>query len=167
MINSDLLIGIGIVLASALVLHLKSHVKFIAMGAFIGLVLAEFIALPVQQFSTKQVAWFGSDGGIAFIKLTLLLLPAAILGLNHTVDKRKIGLGRTVVTVVSSLLFLLANILVFLPPNWRDSLRESSTIAFELIAFRTWLVVIMALVIVVDSFHHKATLQKLRKKSKP
>jgi hypothetical protein len=165
-VSTDLAITLGIVAVAALILHLKSHVKFIAMGAFIGLVLAETVGAPFQEYLSSRVGLFSDPDTVSIIQLFLLVVPAFLLGINHAGDKKRLGLGRTVATVVSTTLFLLANILAYLPAAARDELVERSTLAQQLEVYRIWLIVLAAVVIMADSFHHKRLLQAKKKSKK-
>lgn len=163
--NVDLIVSIAIIALSALVLHLKSHVKFIALGLFVGLVLAETAAVPLFEYVAPRFAWLNQTYTINIFQLLLLLIPTIILGINHTVDKKGFGPVKTVLYVVLTTLFLLSASLSFLPNTAIQAINNHSLIAFQLVHFRNLLVVAVALLLVADSFHHK---QKalLKKKSK-
>lgn len=162
--NTDFLIAVGAIVLAALVLHWKSHVKFIAIGGFIGLVLAETVSLPLQTFLAKRWEFFGSDMAISVIQISLLMIPAVLLGLNHSVDKRRLGLGRTIITVVITTLFVFTNVLAFLPIEWQQRVVDSSVVGLQLQELRGWIIVGMAALIIVDSFHHNRVLKANKNK---
>lgn len=162
--NTDFLIAIGAIIVAALVLHWKSHVKFIAIGGFIGLVLAETVSLPLQTFLARRWEFFGSDTATSAIQISLLLIPAVLLGLNHTVDKRRLGIGRTIITVIITTLFIFTNILAFLPVQWQQKVVDSSVVGLQLQQLRGWIIVAMAVLIIIDSFHHKQVLKADKKR---
>ena len=153
--NADWIVSLAIIGVSALILHIKSHVKFIALGLFVGLVLAETLSLPLYEYLAPRFMWLNRPFTLNIFQLTLLLVPTIILGINHAVDKKRFGLIKTVIYVVITTLFLLASILSFLPGDVIQKIQSRSLIAFELVYFRNWLVVLTAIVVVVDSFHHK------------
>lgn len=161
--STDLLVSLIIILVSALILHLKSHVKFIALGLFIGLVLAETLGGGLHEWVIARWPDFDSQVALSTVKLSLLLIPALILGINHTVDKHgKWGFLRTIVFVAVTTMFLLTSTVSLLPPDLRQEIAVRSIIAAQFLYFQRALVVGVAVLIVFDSFHHKAAIKKLR-----
>lgn len=158
-ISSDLTASLVIVLVSALILHVKSHVKFIALGLFIGLVLAEAIGGTVTDALTSRLA-LDPTTTLSVVQISLLALPALILGHNHTVDKQKWGFLRTVTFVAITTLFLLSSVISFLPLELKTEIIERSIIAAQLQYFRSFLLVAVAILAVYDSFHHRRSAKK-------
>jgi hypothetical protein len=161
--NTDLIISLAVVGVSALVLHFKSHLKFIALGLFVGLVAAQNLGLPLYEYLAPRFGFFSRPGSLNGLQLLLLLIPAVILGINHSVDKKRSKLLNTVFWVAITTLFLLANILVLLPLEWQQSLIDHSVIALQLKHFHLWLTVLMAILIVFESFQHKKKVLKEKK----
>lgn len=153
--NVDFLVSLGIIAISGIILHFKSHAKFISLGLFVGLVVAETVAVPLFEFLAGRFGYLNSPATTTAIQLLLLLIPALVLGVNHAVDKRRMGPLKTIAYAALATLFLMASILSFLPNGWVQFIQSRSLIAFELVHFRNWLMVLVAILIVVDSFHHK------------
>src|SRR3990167_1371124 len=151
--NIDFAVSLGVVAVSGLILHFKSHVKFISLGLFVGLVLAETVAVQIYEFLAGSFASLNNAATTTTIQLLLLLLPTFVLGINHAVDKRRMGPLKSTAYIALATLFLMSTVLSFLPKNWVQSIQARSLIAFELVHFRVWLMVLVALLIVVDSFH--------------
>lgn len=163
--NIDLIVSLGVLASIALILHLKSHVKFIALGAYVGLVLGSTVAEPLFEYLAPRYNFFDRPGAVNSIQLILLLLPTIILGFNHSVDKRQLGLIKSIVLSIVITFFLLSNVLAFLPSDWVQIIQDKSLIAFQLLNLRLWLMVITAALIVIDSFSYKK-IAGLGKKSK-
>lgn len=153
--SSDFITALGILGVSALILHLKSHVKFITLGLFVGIVLAETVAIPLDNFLSENTNMFSRESMINTLQLLLLLLPTLILGFNHTVDKKRLTLAKTVAYSSVTTLLLIASILKYLPQNLQLAATDNSIIAWQLLNFHTWLLVLGAVIVVVDSFRHK------------
>ena len=153
--NIDFVVSLAIIAISALILHFKSHVKFISLGLFVGLVLSETVSLPIFEWLAESFGSLNSPAVTTIIQLLLLLIPTFILGINHTVDKRRMGPLKSTAYIALATLFLMSSVLSYLPKDWVQLIQSRSLIAFELVHFRTWLMVLVAILIVVDSFHHK------------
>lgn len=162
--NIDFVVSLAVVAISGLILHFKSHVKFISLGLFVGLVLAETIATSVFGFVAARFSVLNTPATTTTIQLLLLLIPTIVLGVNHAVDKRRMGPLKTTAYVALATLFLMASVLSFLPDQWVQSIQTRSLIAFELVHFRIWLMVLVAILIIADSFHHKQVGGVKRKK---
>ena len=154
-ISIDIIITLSTMGVVALILHWNSHVKYIGLGQFVGLVLAQTVATPLYEFLSPKFEWFNSLNAVNFMQLALLLIPTIILGINHTPDKRRMNPVKFVAYVSTVTLSLLANILAYIPDEWRQYLIERSFIALQLYYYRVWLLVAMAIVIIIDSFAHK------------
>ncbi len=164
--NIDFVASIAILGLSALLLHLKSHIKFIAFGLFVGLVLAQTAAVPLYEYLAPRFSIFNHPPAINVLQFGLLLLPTLILGFNHSVDKKGFGLIKTILYVTFTTLGLLACLVSFLPVSAIQTIQSHSLVAFELVHYRNPLVVIVAILLVVDSFHHrqKSLIRKSKKK---
>ncbi|MBI4100941.1 hypothetical protein HY441_00515 [Candidatus Microgenomates bacterium] len=153
--SNELLTSLIIIAVSALILHLKSHVKFITLGLFVGLVLAQTVSSGIHDFLASRWQAFNKPAAINSIQLFLLLVPTLVLGINHSSERKRLGLARTVISVVVTTLLLLSSITKFLPAELQQRLVDRSTIALQLLYYHVWLVVLAAVLVVVDSFHTK------------
>ncbi len=160
--SSDLIVSLGVIGLFAAILHLKSHLKFIMLGAFVGLVLDQVVAGPVNDYLIRHFNSLNRPYTHNILELFLLLLPTLILGINHAADKKRQNLGQMIVYTSVTTLLLAASILRYLPDNARIFVTSHSTLAFELTQFQTWLVGLGALVLIAESFYHR----KVSKKSK-
>lgn len=156
--NVDLTIALAVLGLSALVLHYKSHVKFVAMGVFIGLVLLE--AIPIKEFVVDPVA-------TSVVGVALLVVPALVLGINHTVDKRKTPTLWTAAFVLAFTLFFLASLAQFLPVQYEPFIREHSVIGWRALTnYYDWYTLAAAVLILADSIPHRHHMEKQKSKSK-
>lgn len=156
--NIDLVIALAVLGISSLVLHYKSHVKFVALGVFIGLVLLETISIQdyIPDTTTSSV-----------ISIGFLLIPALVLGINHTVDKRKDNILWTSLFVVGFTLFFLSSLAQLLPEQYSLIIREQSLIGWQaLTGYYEWYTLAAAVLILIDSIHHRHHAEKEKKKKK-
>lgn len=153
----DLTLALVVLALSALVLHYKSHVKFIALGVFIGFALLDII--PVRQYVDHAAV-------SSFVEIAILLLPALVLGINHTVDKRKGNALLTSVFVLIFTLFFLSSLVQFLPPEPSDVIREHSIIGWRILSYFEWYTLAAAVLILIDSIPHRHHVEKEKKKKK-
>src|SRR5688572_30464787 len=105
---TDLITSVIIIGVSALILHLKSHLKFIVLGLYIGIVLAETVAEGTYSYLSARWAWFENPNGQNILQLLLLLIPTVILGINHSGEKKKWSLTKSLAYVVLTTFLLLA-----------------------------------------------------------
>ena len=156
--NIDFSIALAVIGMSALLLHFKSHVKFVALGVFVGFALIEII--PFQQhIDSAEVE--------SLVKMLFLLVPAGILGLNHTVDKRKkANFVWVVIFVLVFTLFFLSSLGQLLPVQYQVFITDQSLIGWHVINQFTWFALAAAVIILIDSISHRQYIEKQRKKSK-
>lgn len=155
--NIDLVIAISVIGMSGLILHFKSHVKFVALGVFIGLALLEII--PLSEY-------FASSGAESLAKIFLLVTPALILGVNHTVDKRKNNILWTTIFVLVFTLFFLSSIAQLLPPQYESMVIEQSLIAWQALDYYPYYTLAAAVLVLIDSIKHRHYIEKEKKKKK-
>ncbi|MBI3983687.1 hypothetical protein HY346_00110 [Candidatus Microgenomates bacterium] len=165
LMRTDFLASLIILGITGLILHWKSHLKFIVLGLFVGIVLAETVAPAVFGYLGDRWTGFSGVGTFNGLQLAFLLIPAALLGINHLSDRRKLGLSKMVVYAAITTLLLLASIIKFLPEGWQFAVVSRSIIAFQLLAFHSWLLVLGAGLVIVDSFHHRKYGKRKSKKS--
>ena len=150
--STDLIISLVIIGVSALILHLKSHLKFITFGLFIGIVLAEIVGVPAYNYLAPRVSWLARPAALNSLQLLFLLLPTLILGVNHLSDRKKMGLGKVLLFTAVTTFLLLASILKYLPEEWRLAVTGRSIIAFQLLQFQVGLLILGSLLVIADSF---------------
>lgn len=143
-----------------LILHLKTHLKFIILGLYVGVVLSESVAQPLYDWLAGHWSLFHQPASFNLVQLFLLLIPTICLGFNHSMDKKHWSLGKTLLFVAATSLLLLSSVLEFLPPAWRASLIARSEIIFRLSQLYVPLLVGGAILIIVESFHHKKSIKK-------
>lgn len=151
----DLIVSLVVIGVAALLLHLKSHSKFILLGLFVGIVLAQTAAEPAHQYLAPKADWLARPSALNTLQLISLLVPTLLLGLNHASDKKQLGLAKTVIYSVFTTLLLLSSVLKFLPENLSFAATSRSLIAFQLHQFYVVLLIAGAAVVIIDSFHHK------------
>lgn len=151
----DLTIALAVLAVSALVLHYKSHVKFVALGVFIGFVLLDII--PIHTYVKGSVL-------PSFVEIAFVLFPALVLGINHTVDKRKANTLWTGAFVVVFTLFFLSSLAQFLPPEYSSFVREQSFIGWQVLGYFQWFTLAAAILILADSIPHRHHAEKEKKK---
>jgi len=161
----DVIITIVLIAVGALILHLKSHVKFIGLGMFVGIVLAQTVSLPIYEFLAERFGSLNNLATVNVIQLTLLLVPTVVLGINHSHDKKTVNPVKTILYVAVVTTALLGSVLSLLPDGLRQYLIERSFVALQLYYYRNWLVVALAILIVVDSFSHKKKMKADKVKS--
>ncbi len=155
--NIDIAIVAAVIGVSALILHFKSHVKFVALGVFIG-----FVLLDVIPFET----YFTSPEITSIAKVVLLVIPAFVLGVNHTVDKRKTNFLWKIIFVLVFTLFFLSSITHILPPAYQDVIVEQSIIGWRVLSYFTWYTLAAAVLILIDSVQHRSHIEKEKKRKK-
>lgn len=155
--NIDLAIVAAVIGVSALMLHFKSHVKFVALGVFIGFVLLDTIPLET---------YFLNPEATSIAKIALLLIPAFVLGVNHTVDKRKTNLLWKIIFVLVFTLFFLSSITHILPPSYQDIIVERSIVGWRVLSYFTWYTLAAAVLILIDSVQHRSHIEKEKKRKK-
>jgi hypothetical protein len=153
----DLTLALSVLVLSALILHYKSHVKFVAMGAFVGFVLLDVI--PIQGSITNPIL-------LSLAQIAILLLPAVVLGINHTVDKRKGSLLWTGAFVLVFTLFFLSSLVQFLPGMVQTLIREQSVIGWRILSYFQWYTLAAAVLLLADSIPHRHHVEKEKKKKK-
>ncbi len=153
----DLTLALSVLILSALILHYKSHVKFVAMGVFVGFVLLD--VLPVQNVLADPVL-------LSLAQIAILLLPAAVLGINHTVDKRKGSAVWTSAFVLVFTLFFLSSLVQFLPDMLNAFIREQSVIGWRILSYFEWYTLAAAVLVLADSIPHRHHVEKEKKKKK-
>lgn len=154
-ISINIVITVAIAASCAALVHWKSHVKYIGLGQFVGMVLAQTVATPLYQFLAERFDAFNNLSAVNYMQLALLLIPTVVLGINHAHDKRRMNPIKMVAYMVTVTLSLLANILAYLPEATRQYIVERSFLALQLYYYRVPIVVAMAVLIVIDSFSHK------------
>lgn len=153
----DLTLALTVLVLSSLVLHYKSHVKFVALGVFIGFALLDII--PIHEVIDNTFVF-------SVAEIAILLLPALVLGVNHTVDKRKGNSLWTTVFVVVFTLFFLSSLVQFLPAELNTLIREQSVIGWQILGYFKWYTLAAAVLILVDSIPHRHHAEKEKKKKK-
>ncbi len=156
--NIDFIIAAAFIGLSAVVLHYKSHVKFVALGVFIGLVLLQIT--PLGEY-------FNNELSESLSRVAILAVPALILGINHTVDKRKKGniIWKTIFVLVFTLFFL-SSIAQVLPLEWQTAIMDRSIIGWQILDNHSWFTFIAAIFILIDSIHHRNLTEKAKKRKK-
>lgn len=162
--STDLIVSIAVIAVAGLLLHLKSHSKFILLGLFVGIVLAQLAAEPTYNYLAPRFAVLNKPNTLNTVQLIYVLLPTLVLGINHATDKKQLGLIKTVIYGLVTSFLLLASILKYLPENLQFAVTSRSIIAFELLQFYTLLVVGGAVMVIIDSFHHKKLALKAKAK---
>lgn len=156
--NIDFAVALIVIGMSALILHFKSHVKFVALGVFLGLALQEIIPFDAY-FATAEAEAIGN--------LVVVLIPAVVLGVNHTVDKRKGNFIWTLFFVLIFTLFFLSSIGQLLPEPYQAFIRDQSLIGFQVLSQFQWIALLAAVMILLDSIPHRKYQEKQKaKKSK-
>ena len=156
--NIDFSIALAVIGMSALLLHFKSHVKFVALGVFVGFTLIEIIPFE-QHLPNPELE--------SVVKILFLLVPAGILGLNHTVDKRKkANFIWVIIFVLVFTLFFLSSLGQLLPQDYQTFITDQSLIGWHVLNQFTWFTLAAAIIIMIDSIHHRQYIEKQRKKAK-
>lgn len=156
--NVDFLIAASVIGMSALILHYKSHVKFVALGVFIGLALLQIT--PLDEY-------FDSAVMESIAAAALLVVPALLLGVNHTVDKRKKGsIIWKIIFVLVFTLFFLSSVVQVLPPEAQTAIMERSIIGWQVLDNYVWFTFAAAILILIDSIQHRSHAEKMKKKKK-
>jgi hypothetical protein len=150
--STDIIVSLVVLGLFALILHLKSHVKFIALGLFIGLVLSQTVSEPMHAWLEPKAAFLSGRNAQSLFNLFILLIPTVVLGINHVPDKRRMNLFKMIVFVIIMTLFFVATIVWFLPTAWQNSIAERSQIVTYLLKYRLALLVAAAILIIIDSF---------------
>lgn len=153
--NVDFAIAAAVIGVSALILHFKSHVKFVAMGVFIGLALLQIV--PLEDY-------FVSPGAASVAQVALLAVPALLLGINHTVDKRKGNFVWTTIFVLVFTLFFLSSIAQVLPTTIQAGIMNRSIIGWQILDNYTWFTLAAAVLILADSIKHRNHAEKAKKR---
>ncbi|MEX0748844.1 MAG: hypothetical protein WD467_02915 [Candidatus Saccharimonadales bacterium] len=154
--NVDFLIAAAVIGISALALHFKSHVKFVAMGVFIGLALLQIVSLE-GRFESELV-----ESAVAAV---LLVVPALILGVNHSVDKRKKGsVVWKIVFILVFTLFFLSSVVQVLPPETQQAIMDRSIIGWQILDNYVWFTFAAAILILIDSIQHRSYAEKAKKR---
>lgn len=165
-ISINLIITLAIGAICAALVHWKSHVKYIGLGQFVGMVLAQTVAIPLYEFLAARFDAFNNLSVVNYMQLALLLVPTVLLGINHAHDKRRMNPIKLVAYMATVTLSLLANILAYLPESTRTYIVERSFLALQLYFYRIPIIVAMAVLIVIDSFSHKKAALADKKGSK-
>ena len=155
--NIDFIIAASVIGISALILHYKSHVKFVAMGVFIGLALIQIT--PLEQYLDSELA-------VGIARALLLAVPALLLGFNHSVDKRKGSILWQIIFVLVFTLFFLSSIIQVLPTDVQAEIMDRSIIGWQVLANYEWFMYAAAILILTDSVHHRTHAEKSKKKKK-
>lgn len=155
--NIDLAIALAVIGVSALILQFKSHVKFVALGVFIGFVLLDTIPLET---------YFTSPEATSMAKVVLLVIPAFVLGINHTVDKRKTNFLWKIIFVLVFTLFFLSSITHIIPPAYQDMIVERSIVGWRILSYFTWYTLAAAVLVLIDSVQHRSYMEKEKKRKK-
>lgn len=163
---SDLLITIVIVLVGLVILHFKSHLKFIILGIYIGVVLAETVALSIFNQLAPRFSALTAPSGFNYLQLTLLLLPTLVLGINHSVEKKRWSLVKKILFMVVAALLITSSVMHYLPVELRQSIVSQSIVAFQINQLYIPLLIAGAAVIMIESFHHKRIIKQDRADAK-
>lgn len=157
-INTDFAIAVAVIAVSALVLHYKSHVKFVALGVFVGMVLLQIT--PMEEY-------FASPAAEGIASVAFLAVPALLLGVNHVVDKRKKGnkVWKTIFVLVFTLFFL-SSIAQVLPMEAQEAIMNRSIIGWQILDNFNWFTYAAAVLVVIDSMQHKREALKAKKRKK-
>ncbi|MEX0934269.1 MAG: hypothetical protein WDZ42_00540 [Candidatus Saccharimonadales bacterium] len=156
--NVDFIIVVAAISASALVLHYKSHVKFVALGVFVGLALLQIT--PLEEYFTTAIP-------ASLAKVAILAVPALILGINHSVDKQKKGniIWKTIFVLVFTLFFL-SSIAHVLPIDWQNAIMDRSIVGWQVLDNYVWFTFAAAILTLIDSIHHRNQVEKARKRKR-
>ncbi|MEX0932156.1 MAG: hypothetical protein WDZ81_00940 [Candidatus Saccharimonadales bacterium] len=141
-----------LVLIGALVLvllRLKSHIKFVALGLFLGIVLAQFAAGELLEFINRYLN-FNEAIGLSVLQLLLIIIPAVVLGLNHYHARTNAGLIKPVILALLTSLLALSSLLEFLPNDFRKEIIANSFVAGQLSFLRLPLILVTALALLFD-----------------
>ncbi len=155
--NIDFIIAVAVIGIIALILHYKSHVKFVALGVFIGLALIQITPLE---------SYFDSGMALSIAQVVLLAVPALLLGINHSVDKRKGSFIWKVIFVLVFTLFFLSSIIQVLPAQLQTEIMERSIVGWQILDNYEWFMYAAAILVLVDSVHHRTHADKAKKKKK-
>lgn len=165
LMNADLLISVGVVAVGAALLYFKTHIRFIALGLFLGLALAQGVAITFHETVGSQLDWLNNDLHLSSFQLFFLVVPAIILGLNHSVEKKKKKGTKafSIFFVVITTVFFLSSIISLLPDSVSKMVMERSVLAATFVELQLWITLLMAVLILLDSFFHKAAVLKEKK----
>jgi len=155
--NIDFTIAAALIVVFAGIMHFKSHVKFIAIGVFVGLALIEVVG--VEQY-------FGDEIGASIARAGLIAVPALVLGFNHTVDKRKTNLLRGMADALVFTLFFIASIVQTLPEAGQAAVMDQSQVGWWIMTSYPWILLGAAALILLDSIQHHTHTEKAKKKKK-
>jgi hypothetical protein len=150
--STDIIVSLVVLSLFALILHLKSHVKFMALGLFVGLVLSQTAASYLLEFLQPKAEFLSGEVAQSLFNLLILLIPTVILGINHVPDKRRMNILKVVVFVLIMTLFFVSTLVWLLPVAWQEPIVSNSQIVTYLLKYRLALLVAAAILIIIDSF---------------
>jgi len=162
----DLFIGLFFLFGVAYgLLFQREKIITTLCSVYVGIVVAENFTTTVYQFfnGNKVVAnqlWIKSNASASTISIVLLLTTILLISAAISVRRRSDVNNSSTDSVLYSVLavaLILSSVLGFLPEATRNHYIEVSTIARYLFNYKTLLVILPPIVLVVTGFRSKNT----------